>query len=116
MVQWPRATAIVPAMNHPLEVRRLAEDQLLKITWNDGHVSRYPLPYVRGWCPCAVCQGHGGERHYVQAENAELTDIKVVGKYALGLTWGDGHDTGIYAYSYLRQLCPCAECHEEAYR
>lgn len=103
----------IPAiMNHPLEVRRLAEENLLKITWNDGHVSLYPLPYLRGWCPCAVCQGHGGERHYVRAENTELTDIKVVGKYALGLTWGDGHDTGIYAYSYLRQLCPCADCHK----
>src|SRR5574340_552147 len=66
-----RPVAIVLVMEHPLEVRRLAEDNLLKITWNDGHVSLYPLTYVRGWCPCAVCQGHGGERHYVPAENAE---------------------------------------------
>jgi DUF971 family protein len=24
--------------------------------------------------------------------------------------WGDGHETGIYSYRYLRELCPCATC------
>jgi len=98
-------------MQHPVEVRRLAEENQLKLTWSDGHVSFYPLPYLRGWCPCAVCQGHGGERRYVPAENTELTNVSVVGRYALGLRWGDGHDTGIYSYDYLRQLCPCGDCH-----
>ncbi|MBP1685440.1 MAG: hypothetical protein H6Q33_1583, partial [Deltaproteobacteria bacterium] len=54
-------------MQHPVEVRRLAEENQLKVTWSDGHVSLYPLPYIRGWCPCAVCQGHSGERRYVRA-------------------------------------------------
>ena len=24
--------------------------------------------------------------------------------------WADGHDTGIYSYDTLRQLCPCEQC------
>jgi DUF971 family protein len=95
---------------YPVEVRRIAEEQRLVVTWNDGHVSEYPFAYLRGWCPCAGCQGHGNERRYVHAQNTELTTVAVVGKYALSLSWGDGHDTGIYAYRYVRGLCACSAC------
>jgi len=95
---------------HPLEVRRLAEARRLRITWSDGHESEYPFAYLRGWCPCASCQGHGNERRYVHAADAELAHVGVVGKYALNLAWSDGHDTGIYSYRYLRELCPCERC------
>jgi DUF971 family protein len=27
-----------------------------------------------------------------------------VGRYALGITWSDGHSTGIFSYDYLRRL------------
>lgn len=91
----------------PLEVRRLADERRLRIRWSDGHESTYDWAYLRGWCPCAGCQGHGGELHYVHADNTDLAKIAVVGNYALGLTWGDGHETGIYSYRHLRQLCPC---------
>jgi len=94
----------------PVEVRRIPEAQLVRITWDDGHLSEYPFAYLRGWCPCAACQGHGNEPRYVPASNDDLVRIGVVGNYALGLTWGDGHDTGIYSYRYLRQRCPCAAC------
>jgi DUF971 family protein len=96
--------------NTPTEVRRLREEKQLRITWDDGHVSDYPLAYLRGWCPCAGCQGHGGERRYVHAAETELANLSVVGRYALNLEWADGHQTGIYTYRYLRELCPCAQC------
>lgn len=95
---------------YPEEVRRQPEAATLRVTWSDGHVSEYPFAYLRGWCPCAECQGHGGVKHYVDASNTDLVSIAVVGKYALNLKWGDGHETGIYAYRYLRELCPCRGC------
>ncbi|HVN86684.1 MAG TPA: DUF971 domain-containing protein [Candidatus Binatia bacterium] len=94
----------------PTEVRRVAEEQLVRVTWADGHVGEYTFTYLRGWCPCALCQGHGGERHFVEVDNPQLASINAVGNYALGLVWADGHDTGIYSYAYLRGLCPCAAC------
>jgi DUF971 family protein len=33
-----------------------------------------------------------------------------VGHYAYKITWSDGHDTGIYTFETLRELCQCAEC------
>lgn len=94
----------------PNEVRRLGEQRALRITWRDGHVSEYAYAYLRGWCPCAVCQGHSGEHRFVPVDDPDLASIGVVGNYALCLTWNDGHETGIYSYRYLRNLCDCAEC------
>ncbi len=79
----------------------------MQVTWSDGHVSRYPWSYLRGWCPCAQCQGHSGVRRFRKVTQVRLEHVSVVGRYALSLRWGDGHETGIYTYTYLRELCPC---------
>lgn len=94
----------------PTEVRHLREVGAVRVTWSDGHVSEYPLAYLRGWCPCAICQGHGNARRFIAAGSPALRDIQAVGNYALSFAWGDGHDTGIYAHTYLRRLCPCPAC------
>jgi DUF971 family protein len=33
-----------------------------------------------------------------------------VGRYAYGFLFSDTHDTGIYAFTKLREMCPCPEC------
>ena len=33
-----------------------------------------------------------------------MTDVELVGRYALQPTWKDGHDTGIYTFRVLRGL------------
>jgi len=37
-------------------------------------------------------------------EELQLERIWGVGNYAIGMVWGDGHDSGIYTYFYLREL------------
>lgn len=88
----------------------------LTITWADGHISAYPFWFLRGFCPCAVCQGHDGGLTFVGAADDDgpaLETIGDVGHYAMNLTWGDGHKTGIYTLDALRNLCPCAACRHE---
>ncbi len=99
-----------PRPPQPLEVRRDAAAREVQIAWSDGHASAYAWTYLRGWCPCATCQGHSGDKRYIHAENTDLERIAAVGRYAFSFVWGDGHETGIYAYPYLRQLCPCDQC------
>lgn len=82
----------------------------MHITWGDGHEARYPNDILRGFCPCAHCQGHGGKIEFVPGGNSQLREITTVGNYALQLAWGDGHDTGIYSFRYLRDLCQCDAC------
>lgn len=84
-----------------------------EIDWADGHKSVYPHAILRGYCPCAGCQGHTGTIRFIEpsATQQDLEDLEVVGNYALRLQWFDGHGTGLYSYRYLRALCRCPECH-----
>lgn len=105
--------------NRPAGVKADRNERVLTITWSDGHESHYSFAGLRAVCPCVSCKGghaHMGsppDRRLVRdASNAALNleRVEPVGGYALQFTWSDGHSTGIYAWEYLRQACPCAEC------
>jgi DUF971 family protein len=94
----------------PSEINHRKADGVIRITWSDGHVGDYTQQYLRGYCPCALCQGHGAEIKFMPVPDAVLEGIRPVGNYAVELMWRDGHSTGIYTYEYLRALCPCPAC------
>jgi DUF971 family protein len=39
-------------------------------------------------------------------------DVHLVGRYALGIDWSDGHGS-IYPFDHLRAACPCGGCGAE---
>jgi DUF971 family protein len=91
---------------------RKTESGDLALTWDDGKEAVVPLKLLRDHCPCAGCQGETVLLHtytpVVQPElpgKYELKGIEAVGRYALKLAWGDGHDSGIYPWAILRSLC-----------
>lgn len=83
-------------------------NNVLQITWDDGHISRHRLELLRAECPCAHCKGHSPEQSLnltaAQFPNIQLTDMAVVGRYAYNLVFSDGHNTGIYTLKILREL------------
>lgn len=98
----------------PVEIRHMKENGIVRITWNDGHAGDYPRKYLRGYCPCALCQGHDATPvRFVEATETEISEISAVGNYAIQFSWSDGHSTGIYTFDHLRSLCPCPQCKEE---
>lgn len=103
---------------YPVEARRLPAERRLRLTWNDGHVGEYDYRLLRGWCPCAMCQGHEVLEltFHPPAQPVDLHRIEPVGNYGLSFAWSDGHGTGIYRFEYLRQLCPCPRCAPAAER
>jgi ATP-binding protein involved in chromosome partitioning len=82
----------------------------LRIRWSDGLITAYSFHGLRGWCPCAVCQGHSGQERFVETSTPRLTAYEGVGRYALRLTWADGHSTGMYSYEWLREIADFPEC------
>jgi len=85
--------------------------RVLEISWADGHRHALPHEVLRGYCPCAGCQGHSGSIRFQEGGNLELRELSPVGNYALGFKWGDGHDAGLYTFSYLRALGGLLETH-----
>ena len=88
--------------------------RVFQIDWADGFVGKIPHAVLRGYCPCAGCQGHSGTIRFVSGGDEELLDIVEVGNYALQLTWGDRHDSGLYSFRYLRLLSEVAASEAEA--
>lgn len=93
---------------HPTEVNYLQAQDLLRITFSDDVTRDYPTAFLRGYCPCAHCQGHGSgplKWNPVRARIAHtIENVTPVGAYALCILWGDGHDTGIFSFDLLRRL------------
>jgi DUF971 family protein len=90
---------------HPTELHLHEAEQRLDVTWSDGANTSYALAYLRGWCPCAHCQGHFVlEKRFVRRVDRRLTGVEPIGTYAFKPTWGDGHSSGIYAFEYLRRI------------
>jgi DUF971 family protein len=88
--------------------------RVMELRWSDGRVSRLPHRLLRGYCPCAGCQGHSGGVRFADAGEPELRDVGQVGNYAIELGWGDGHATGIYTYPFLRRLSDLYDTHGDA--
>jgi DUF971 family protein len=84
-----------------------------EVSWADGKTLRISNLVLRGYCPCAGCQGHSGRIVFVSGHDSELRTIEPVGNYALRLIWGDQHGSGLYSFRYLRQLGELYEIHGE---
>lgn len=97
----------------PEDLRDVAGREFL-ITWEDGHRSLYPYPYLRSRCGCAACLDEWSGRRRIDPgtipQDIRPLQWMEVGRYALRFEWSDGHKTGIYSFDLLRQLCPCEKC------
>ncbi|HLP43246.1 MAG TPA: DUF971 domain-containing protein [Fibrobacteria bacterium] len=86
------------------------EPDTLAVRWNDGTESRYPIRALRCSCPCAVCVNEWtGEKMLDESKVPQTVKpqrVFSVGRYAVGIHWSDGHNTGIYSYDYLKKLDP----------
>lgn len=78
--------------------------RVLELGWQDGTSQQIPHDILRGYCPCATCQGHGGTINFVPGGNQEILEIEPVGNYAVCFKWGDQHSAGLYSFQYLRRL------------
>jgi DUF971 family protein len=111
----------------------ISKSKGIKIDWNDRHHSEYGLAYLRDECPCATCTGAhgtapqkssygangganrgggggGNELFPMYKPTLRMLAVEAVGGYAIRIDWSDGHNTGIYSFDHLRQICPCAAC------
>ncbi|MBI3999677.1 MAG: DUF971 domain-containing protein [Candidatus Omnitrophica bacterium] len=97
----------------PIEVRQ-ADEQTLFIGWRDGHESEYPCSYLRRLCHCAACVDEWSGKRLLDpdqiSEDVQPIEVQGVGRYGIRINWNDGHNTGIYTFKYLREICPCEKC------
>lgn len=76
----------------------------LMLDWVDG---AYVLtaPRLRVACRCSACVAAVRNGHTPPAVPAvTIGSVRPVGRYAVNIGFSDGHERGVYPFSYLREL------------
>ena len=88
------------------EITLHAVSRTLEISFDDGERFQLPAEYLRVYSPSAEVRGHGAGQEVLQVgkRQVSITALEPVGHYALKITFDDGHDSGLYSWTYLYEL------------
>lgn len=90
----------------PTELRVSKDRQRLNVSFNDGQSFELTAEMLRVLSPSAEVQGHGkGQKVTVPGKrNVCILSMTPTGNYAVRIGFDDLHDTGIFTWTYLREL------------
>ena len=79
---------------------------MLELRFDDDSHFELPFEYLRVYSPSAEVRGHGPGQETLQLGKHEvgIKAVEPVGNYAVRLVFDDGHDTGLYSWTYLHEL------------
>lgn len=91
--------------NSPVQITVSADRTVIGVTWTDGYESEYSADLLRRASRSsdsvrAQIDGNPSDDRIV----TRVTAVNPVGHYAVNIVFSDGHDRGIYPWSYLRDL------------
>ena len=95
------------AQQRPIGINLHSRSRELELEYAGGEQYSLSCEYLRVYSPSAEVGGHGPGQEVLQTGkmNVGISAIKPVGNYALQLVFDDGHDTGLFSWPYLYQLC-----------
>jgi ATP-binding protein involved in chromosome partitioning len=78
----------------------------LSVAFEDAAPFTLSAEMLRVMSPSAEVQGHSPDQRVTvgRKKNVKIKELRPVGNYAVRIVFDDGHDTGLYAWSYLQQL------------
>ncbi len=81
--------------------------KVLELAYENGKNYRLPCEFLRVYTPSAEVRGHGPGQEVLQTGKREvaIVNLEPVGHYALKPTFSDGHDSGLFSWEYLYDLC-----------
>ncbi len=86
----------------------IAADGNLAVAWPDGFTGTISPYNLRMNCPCALCVNEDTGQRTLDPKQVPLgikiSGLDKVGRYAITITFSDGHNTGIYKFDRLRAL------------
>ena len=84
------------------------DEHKITVGWEDGSADRVANQVLRSNCRCARCvdEFSGDQLLDVARIPADIRaeEVRVVGNYALAISWSDGHSTGLYPYRTIKSL------------
>ncbi len=89
----------------PTEIKLTRDKSKILISWPDGDKAELSALLLRKRCNSARSKRARIDcAEEPTTECLTIAEIRSVGLYAINLVFSDGHDRGIYPWSYLREL------------
>jgi DUF971 family protein len=97
----------VPEAPQPIEIKLQRRSRQLAVRFSNGTEGVLPAEYLRVFSPSAEVKGHSaGEGVLVTGkESVNIERVEPIGRYAVRLVFDDGHNTGLYTWPILYDLC-----------
>jgi DUF971 family protein len=91
----------------PTDLKYHKRSRELEVRFGDGMNARLSAEFLRVHSPSAEVKGHAaGEGMLVTGkESVAIKSIEPVGLYAVRIVFDDGHNTGLYTWAVLYELC-----------
>jgi DUF971 family protein len=91
----------------PTDLKLHRRSRELEVRFADGMSARLSAEFLRVHSPSAEVKGHGvGEGILVTGkEGVNITSIEPIGRYAVRIVFDDGHNTGLYTWAILYEMC-----------
>ena len=80
--------------------------EALRVTFATRDDHELSAEFLRVLSPSAEVQGHSKEQRVTVGgkKNVKIRELRGVGNYAVRIVFDDGHDTGLFTWSYLHML------------
>jgi ATP-binding protein involved in chromosome partitioning len=103
---WEQLQESTQARSDPPRLEVGAQRGELTVAFDDARPFTLSAEMLRVMSPSAEVQGHSPEQRVTvgKKRNVKINELKAVGNYAVRIVFDDGHDTGLYTWSYLRTL------------
>lgn len=100
----------------PSQITYRKRSRLLELKFDDGNAT-LPAELLRVYSPSAEVRGHSPSERQLQTgkKQVQINALEPVGNYGIRISFDDGHDTGIYAWDYLRDLADNQERYWQEY-
>jgi DUF971 family protein len=95
----------------PTNIKLHKQSRQLELLYSDGRGFKLDAEFLRVLSPSAEVRGHGNPVLQFGKKNVGIIKVEPVGHYAIKLIFDDGHDSGLYSWDYLLDLCE----HQEQY-
>lgn len=92
-------------MRAPKKIELHRKSQELEVSFTDQNY-RFSAEFLRVHSPSAEVKGHGPGQEVLQhgKQFVGIQSLEANGRYAIRILFDDGHDSGIYSWSYLEEL------------
>lgn len=99
-------SAASPSAPPPAEIRVSPDRRTLTLVLESGGSDSFPAEMLRVLSPSAEVQGHSPEQRVTLGgkKDVAIASILPVGHYAIRIVFDDGHDTGLFTWTYLAEL------------